>query len=565
MSNKDWTGNKNSIFKTLGASNHTEKERQNEDYYATDPEAAEWLLKIEDIPKDRDIWEPAAGELHLSNVFKKHGYHVRTSDLIKRTDNIEKLDFLSQTEKWDGSIITNPPYKCFSSDTECFTKNGWKYIIDVEDNDEILSLNPTNQLLEWSSIKNKIIRPFNPSKEKMYHFKKSHMDIMCTSEHRMYTHNSLNDDEGNIILSQDIRKYHFIPRIGYKWNGEEKDFFILPGVNGFKYAQPFFKEDIKIKMNYWLEFFGLWLADGYCRHTKNTQGNPRKCVGIKQLQSNGDMVRNILNKLPFKYKEVMDNYTTHQKNPCINFEINDEQLWGYLKQFGYSENKFIPTEFKNLSCKQINILLDSYFNGDGSHYLKDGRIYRTISKQLIEDIQELLLKLGYLSHITNTENCKYKRQDNTEVVTYSIIYNPHSIYNRIFYPSNFKDKCECEYEGNVACLTLNKNGVFLLRRNGKEFFSGNCAAEFVEKAMETVTDGNKVCMFLKLQFLEGKKRRELFKKYPPKTIWVSSSRIMCAKNGDFETMIEGGGSAVAYGWYCWEKGYKGDTTLKWFN
>ena len=28
MSNKDWTGNKNSIFKTLGASNHTEKERQ---------------------------------------------------------------------------------------------------------------------------------------------------------------------------------------------------------------------------------------------------------------------------------------------------------------------------------------------------------------------------------------------------------------------------------------------------------------------------------------------------------------------------------------------------------
>ena len=39
MSNKDWTGNKNSIFKTLGASNHTEKERQNEDYYATDPEA----------------------------------------------------------------------------------------------------------------------------------------------------------------------------------------------------------------------------------------------------------------------------------------------------------------------------------------------------------------------------------------------------------------------------------------------------------------------------------------------------------------------------------------------
>ena len=25
---KDWTGNKNSVYKTLGASNHTDKERQ---------------------------------------------------------------------------------------------------------------------------------------------------------------------------------------------------------------------------------------------------------------------------------------------------------------------------------------------------------------------------------------------------------------------------------------------------------------------------------------------------------------------------------------------------------
>ena len=38
MSNKekDWTGNYNSIFKTLGASNHTDKEREVNDYYATD-------------------------------------------------------------------------------------------------------------------------------------------------------------------------------------------------------------------------------------------------------------------------------------------------------------------------------------------------------------------------------------------------------------------------------------------------------------------------------------------------------------------------------------------------
>ena len=91
------------------------------------------------------------------------------------------------------------------------------------------------------------------------------------------------------------------------------------------------------------------------------------------------------------------------------------------------------------------------------------------------------------------------------------------------------------------------------------------AKEFIEKSIELVSEGNKVCMFLKIQFLEGKARKKLFELYPPKMIWVSSSRIMCAKNGDFKEMIAGGGSAVAYGWFIWEKGFCGDTKIKWFN
>lgn len=105
---KDWTGNKNSIFKTLGASNHTDKERQHEDFYATDPIAAELLLKEE---KFSNIWECACGEKHLSKVFEKAGYNVRSSDIIDRCGN-EVFDFLSiENQKWNGDIITNPPYK----------------------------------------------------------------------------------------------------------------------------------------------------------------------------------------------------------------------------------------------------------------------------------------------------------------------------------------------------------------------------------------------------------------------------------------------------------------------
>jgi hypothetical protein len=91
------------------------------------------------------------------------------------------------------------------------------------------------------------------------------------------------------------------------------------------------------------------------------------------------------------------------------------------------------------------------------------------------------------------------------------------------------------------------------------------ATEFIYKALSLVRDGDKVAMFLKVQFMEGKERKRLFTEFPPKVIYVSSSRIMCAKNGEFEKMREGGGSAVAYAWYVWEKGYKGNAVVKWIN
>lgn len=89
------------------------------------------------------------------------------------------------------------------------------------------------------------------------------------------------------------------------------------------------------------------------------------------------------------------------------------------------------------------------------------------------------------------------------------------------------------------------------------------ATEFVYHALELVKNGRKVAMFLKIQFLEGKKRRKLFEEHPPKIVYVSSSRLTCAKNGDFERAK--GSNAICFAWYIWEKGWRGDTVLKWIN
>lgn len=111
MSNRDWTGNGNSIYKTLGASNHTQEERETDDYYATDPYAIDVLIQDGGVNFSDNVLEPACGEGHLSKRLEDYGYKVKSMDLIDRGYGITGVDFLTYNEKWDGDIVTNPPYK----------------------------------------------------------------------------------------------------------------------------------------------------------------------------------------------------------------------------------------------------------------------------------------------------------------------------------------------------------------------------------------------------------------------------------------------------------------------
>lgn len=110
----DWTGNKKSTFVQLGASNHTDKEREINDYYATDPKALEIFLdKLEEdkFELHNDIWEPACGEGHLSKVLTKRGHNVYSSDLVNRGYGWQS-DFLKvKNTNLKLDILTNPPYK----------------------------------------------------------------------------------------------------------------------------------------------------------------------------------------------------------------------------------------------------------------------------------------------------------------------------------------------------------------------------------------------------------------------------------------------------------------------
>ena len=79
---KDWIGNSRTAFAIIGASNHSECDREANDYYATEPKATELLLEVEKF--SHYVWECACGEKHMSNVIEAHGYDVRSSDIFNR-------------------------------------------------------------------------------------------------------------------------------------------------------------------------------------------------------------------------------------------------------------------------------------------------------------------------------------------------------------------------------------------------------------------------------------------------------------------------------------------------
>ena len=105
---KDWTGNSKSAFVTLGASNHSDGERQQHDFYATSPDAVRQLLALEKFSPR--ILEPCCGAGHIAKVLVEHGYEVEARDLYSYGYGESGKDFLADNEPFDGDVITNPPY-----------------------------------------------------------------------------------------------------------------------------------------------------------------------------------------------------------------------------------------------------------------------------------------------------------------------------------------------------------------------------------------------------------------------------------------------------------------------
>lgn len=349
-----------------------------------------------------------------------------------------------------GEIADGESY-CYDDETEILTKKGWilfkDYIENFDKRVEVATLNPINELI-WQIPVNYNEMDYNGD---MYEFKSTQIDMCVTPNHTMYV-SEVNKNQFELKKSNELNLHRYKFKKDCIWNGEEKEYFILPKV---EYNNPRYKgygEERKIPMDLWLKFFGIWLADGSLRKQKNKYA----IVITKRNEEQRQIIIPVLN-------EIFGPVTIHDKDLIVD----DKQIHSYLLQFGLAGDKYIPEEILNLSSRQLKILFDFMYMCDGSkpkyESVKYSR-YNSKSKRMIDNCQELCLKIG-LSGNVRKDSGVYRLNINND--------NDRTMANVtpcISLKDNVKIK---KYNGKVYCVEVSDYHILYVRRNGIPCWCGN--------------------------------------------------------------------------------------------
>ena len=371
----------------------------------------------------------------------------------------------------DSGMVRIARTECYSSDTEVLTKDGWKYFNNIEKIDEIVTLNKKGEL-EYQYPSEIINYHYSG---KMYHFKNTKMlDLCVTPGHNLYIADNLNQRDQRLSYTKyKLKKAEecFGKRYRLKrdaiWHGIEQKEFVLPLSSG-KGIENILSP---ISMDLWLEFLGYYISEGHSHiGKKNYEVNISQSPLIESWD-NFEKIKICFSKLPFKSKF----------NNNHSFRIYSKQLTEYLKDnYGSTAiKKHIPKEIKQLSSRQLNILLDALILGDG-HISKgrktEQRSYSTISKNLADDVLEILLKTNQSGNI-GIVDARGEKAPNGITRHIKYVIGIHTIqlhpYVNLSPPKQCKDEW-INYEGEVGCVTV-PNGIIYVRRNGKLLWCGNCA------------------------------------------------------------------------------------------
>ena len=363
---------------------------------------------------------------------------------------------------WEGA--------CYDDQTEVLTENGWKKYGDVSKNhdEKIATYNLNNDQIEFDVPVEYHEFDF---KGEMCYFKAKHYDTCVTPNHNMlvqtrqwnpkenrYSHTEWTTTRADQV----IENSRFKTTVGWHGNVPAD----LPYKNEYLLSA--------LSLRDYLEFVGYYLSEGGLqRGEKNAISGEKaiNCVHITQKEDS-PYFESMKKSIYSISSSITDSEDRRSSPSCWQFRINDCKLAREIaKNYGdYSNSKHIPKWILDLPCSELKVLLDALIKGDGNfRSTKSGKErykYTTVSKQLADAVQEIVLKMGYDPKI---KTCIYK--------------NPkHQKKYIIFWSEKIKeDNCRAvkdrnifkqEYDGKVWCFTV-KNSFFVTRRNGKIAIHGN--------------------------------------------------------------------------------------------
>lgn len=407
-------------------------------------------------------------------------------------DFIESRKFLRDESLWHYqippeiySVIENSNRACYSSDTECLTKGGWKLYQDLSYDDDIAT---------WDEEKNALVYA-KPSKivtydytGEMHHWKNKNVDVLVTPDHRMYTKTQFKGDF-EIKRSYELadKKLQQVWRAtGGNYSGINNTVkipkvpYVGPGLRGEEPEGDAYYFDTKI----FAKFLGFYISEGCLDNVYAADGVTPKSFSIRIGQNKGTIEQEIKDSMESlnigRVTRIVQGPDKWRDNEFVTYSLCNKSLWYWLSENvkNGAYNKRIPRCVFDWDKESQEIFFDALMLGDGSK--KQPRIkttakyadqfYATASIGLANDVQQLCVQIGLRSSIRCSTRDKfswYVLSISSKQVYYintskigSINKSPTSPIRKEF------------YDGVVWCLEIPTH-VFFTRRNGKIACHGN--------------------------------------------------------------------------------------------
>lgn len=448
-------------------------------------------------------------EEEIDRFLKDENIENWTTDAFSPAEkNVEisgRLCYMSFTKPRPGGNskyighIKEVGHGCYDEETEVLTEDGWKKFKNVSiDQDLFATLNPITLKLEYQKASNKIDKKYNGL---MYKLKSSMIDLLVTPDHRMFIQKhdtqkaKRKEQPWEIIEANKIKNKRVKYKKNCNWEGKYIANYTLPTIN-IKYGKGY-KDIIGKTFNIedWVKFLGYWCSEGSTHYTKGSS------YRINLYQNPGYTLENMRSCLKNMGYSPFERISKNSNNRLL--VICDQVLFHHLHDIcgKLSYNKKVPSFIKKLNKELIQIFLDAYIEGDGNIHKTNGhKVIYTSSKQMADDLQELILKVGLSASIKIDDRVgkpregKWKNIKQTRpnyIVSISSESRQEPLVNHNGSIHNTFEK----YNGNIYCVTV-PNSLLYVRRNGIPVWSGNSVTEHANWTLLLTGVSRSLCMEL---------------------------------------------------------------------